>query len=521
MYDDIVTISKKSFLNLTVVILLLTTVTPVIKAQDNVLDKDVNIRISNVKRQSVLKSLSRQISYIFTYDTELIKPQKIVEVKTGTSSLKQVLDNIFEGENFAYSVIDNHIIIYKKIGPSTPLIKEEGEKPVYLITGTIIEASNSKPLPYATIGVYKKGLGTISNFDGVFNLKVSEEAINDSIKISYLGFSVREIPVSQAIGNHHIIELTRDFVPIPEVIIRSRKPLELIKKVHENVKKNYGSSPKKLRAFYRESVSRKNKIQLYSEAVIDIYKSPYRGSLRKDQISVFKSRKIENIDNSDTLIMKLQAGLDACLDLDGIKNTFDFIDPDNYDEYNYHMTDIVNIGNKAAYVVEFDQNESIVDMPLFKGSIFIDTDNYGVHSAEFEINPDYIENLSNSFIKESSRHYSIKLRNVKYRVDYSYQNGEYTLNHVRGDLNFFARKRRKIFGNNYHIMFEMAITSTDTLNVERFTREELAPIRSIFSETITQYDPTFWGVDNFIQPEQNIQDAIELISSRLNIYKKD
>ncbi len=521
MGEDELAISKPTYLCLITVILIMATGTSGLYAQDPVLEQEVTIRITNVKRQSVLRSLSRQTAFTFTYDTELIKPQTIVSVSPGNSTLIKVLDEIFEGEDFGYSVIENHIIIYKKIDESTPVIEEKGKSPVYLITGSVIEASTSKPLPYATIGIYKQGLGTISNFDGAFTLKVPEFSFSDSLRISYLGFSDRLIPVAQAVNNHYIIELTRDYVPIPEVIIRTRKPQELVANIHKYIKQNYGSSPKNLKAFYRESVTKKDKIQLYSEAVLNIYKSAYTGTLLNDQLSVFKSRKIENIDSEDTLILKLQAGLDACLDLDGIKNTFDFIDPLHYEEYDYHMTDIVNIGDEAAYVVEFSQKEEVNDLPLFRGSIFINTDNYGVHSAEFEINQEHIEKLGSSFVKESSRHYSIKLRKVKYRVDYSYQNNQYTLSHVKGDLDFFARKKRKLFGSTYHIMFEMAVTGSDTINVERFTRDEKAQQHSIFAETISEYDYNFWGVDNFIQPEQNIQEAIKQINARLNVYKKD
>jgi hypothetical protein len=102
---------------------------------------------------------------------------------------------------------------------------------------------------------------------------------------------------------------------------------------------------------------------------------------------------MENINIRDTLLVKLQSGLDACLALDGIKNRFDFINAANVNDYNYRMTDIINIDNEVAYVIDFEQVDEIVDLPLFQGSIFINTYNYGVHSAEFEVNPDYIDKL--------------------------------------------------------------------------------------------------------------------------------
>ena len=115
------------------------------------------------------------------------------------------------------------------------------------------------------------------------------------------------------------------------------------------------------------------------------------------------------------------------------------------------------------------------DNALFQGSIYINTDNYGVHSVDFEINPIISIYLSNNYIKESSRGFSVKLRKVRYRVDYRYVNNRYYLNHVRGDMEFYARKKRKVFGSNYNIIFEMAVTGLDTINVERFAKEQNSP----------------------------------------------
>lgn len=489
-------------------------------SQQSVLDRKATVRLNNVKRQQVLKSLSRQTGFIFTYDTELIMPSEIVSVNAPDATVREILDQVFQDNNFDYSVIENHIIIYRKPDSSTPMIEEEGRSPVYLITGTVVEEISGKPLPYATVGIYRIGKGVITNEEGNFSLKLSKEALQDTLRISYLGFSDRTIPVLSAINNHYLIELKRDYVPIPEVIIRTRKPLDLIERVLLNKKSNYGDKPVMATAFYREAISRKDKIQLYSEAILNIYKSAYSGTLRNDQVKVYKSRKIENIDSNDTLILKLQSGLYACLDLDGIKNDFDFLTPAHYNEYNYRMTDIVNIGDEAAYVVEFSQKEDIDDLALFRGSVYINTDNYGVHATEFEINPDKIHLLEDSFVRESSKHYSVKPRRVRYRVEYRFVNGRYYLNHVRGDLDFHARRKRKVFGSNYNIMFEMAVNSIDSTSVERFQKEELAPRHTVFSETIRGYDSEFWGVDNYMHPEQDIQDALNDINARLSRFKR-
>ncbi|MBA7570785.1 hypothetical protein ES708_12538 [subsurface metagenome] len=513
-------LSKKTFQLPVVITILLVAGNSFLWGQDNVFEQKISIKMNGARIRTALEAISRKTGYVFTYDTDLVKPETIISVDTEEKPVRELLDEIFHDRDFSYSVIDNHLIIYKKIDETTLMIREEGKTPVYLVTGSIIESGNSNPLPFATIGIYNKGVGTISNYDGNFSLKITPACLNDSITVSCLGFKNRIIPVNQAIGNNYIIELKRDYVPIPEVIIRTRDPLELILGIRRHISENYGATPVILTAFYRESISKRNKLQLYSEAVINIYKSAYVRTLKTDQLSVFKSRKMENIDNSDTLIIKLQAGLDACLTLDGIKNRFDFINEANVNDYSYRMTDIVNIDNEAAYVIEFEQVDEIVDLPLFKGSIFINTDNYGVHSAEFEVNPDYIDKLASTLIKKKAKGYTVKPRRIKYKVDYRYVNNRFYLNYVRGDLEFNARKKRKLFASTYYVSFEMVVTKIDSVNVALFKRDKRSPSHLIFSETINDYDPDFWGTDNYMKPEDNIRESLSRISTRLGRYVK-
>ena len=504
---------------LTAVIILFAAGNLFIYSQVNALDQSVTIRMSDVKISAVLKSITRKTGFSFTYDTDLVSPEEIISVNAQDLQVRALLDQIFAGRSFIYSLLDNHIIIYRAINENTPVIREPGKESVYMISGLITDEETGETLPYATIGINKKGIGTISNLEGTFALKIPADCLDDSLSISYLGFSKRTIPVSQAIETNFNIGLKRYYVPIPEVIIRTREPIELIRNIVTNINENYGTTPSKLTAFYRESVRKKDKLHLYSEAVLNIYKSPYSLTFQTDQISVFKSRKTENIDFTDTLTIKLKAGLNSSLQLDGMKYLFDFIMEENLQDYNYRMVDIVNIGDEAAYAVEFEQREYITDIPLFKGVIYINTDNYGVHSVEFEIHPDYIDKLDQNFVQQGPAGFRIDARELKYSVNYSFINGRFYLNHVRGDLELHARKRRKLFGSIYNLFFELAVTKIDTVNVVRFPREVVSPTYTVFSETINEYDPEFWGTDNFLDPEADLKETLKRITARLARYR--
>jgi hypothetical protein len=71
------------------------------------------------------------------------------------------------------------------------------------------------------------------------------------------------------------------------------------------------------------------------------------------------------------------------------------------DDYSYRMTDIVTYDEDAAYVIEFEQHKDI-ELPLFKGSVYINTSDFAILHAEFEINPELIGKLKDSFIASTT-----------------------------------------------------------------------------------------------------------------------
>jgi hypothetical protein len=128
--------------------------------------------------------------------------------------------------------------------------------------------------------------------------------------------------------------------------------------------------------------------------------------------------------------------------------------------------------------------------------------------------------MKDSFISATSHGYNTWPISVKYSVSYRKMNNRYFLNHVRGDLMFTASKRKKLFNMQFKVFFELAITETELKNVTRFEREELAPIHSIFSKTINNYDPLFWGNQNFLRPEDNLLQALKNMNVKLQEFSK-
>jgi len=487
--------------------------------QRSILDSTFTFRAGIVKTGNALDIITRRTGYNFTYDTRLVDTDRKTGLTFRETNLSIILDSILKNDSLVYSVIDKYIIVSRIPGSIAHQIDSASPEQVNYITGIILDEETSEPLPFATVGLKHIGRGTISNNNGEFGLKITPGLLNDTLSVSYLGFYGREVPVKQTLGNNFTISMKREFISIPEIIIRNHIPQDIISKARRAIPHNFGNTPAYLTGFYREGILKRNELQNYSEAIIKIYKSSYAGSLLGDQIKVFKSRKIENTDRSDTLAIRLKAGLQTCLDLDGAKNIFDFLAREGMMEYSYRITDIVTYDNEAAYVIDFEQRENI-DLALYKGSIYINTVDYAILYAEFELNQTFIYKMKDSFVSNSSRGFNTWPVSVKYSVSYRKVNDRYFLSHVRGDLLFSARQKKKLFKSQFKVFLELAITDFNLNNVTRFEREELAPVHSVFSKTIDSYDPLFWGDQNFLRPEENLLQALRNMNVNLREFSE-
>jgi len=491
------------------------------RAQNGILDSVITFRAGTVKTGSALNLITRETGYSFTYDSRLVDPEEKIRMTFVDQTLRTVLDSILNNDSLAYSIIDRYIII-SKITPLSETINDHiTNTPVTgSVSGIILEDETREPVSFAAIGLKRSGRGSIANINGEFILNIPHSLIDDTLIVSHLGFIRRAIPVRQFVGNNFEIILTREYVSIPEILIRNKIPQEIIFKTLQFIPENYGNSPALLTGFYREGIRKKNEIQTYAEAILQIFKSSYTTSFYSDQIKILKSRKIENTDITDTLTVRLKAGLSTSLDLDIIRNGFDFISRANINDYTYRITDIVTLDEDAAYVIEFEQKKHI-DLPLFRGTVTINTSDFAILNADFEINPAYIDKIKDSFISSPSREFSTWPTSVRYSVTYRKIDGRYFLSHVRGDLVFTSKQRKRLFNTQFMVFFELAVTDVNTVTVTRFEKDELAPVHSVFSSTITGYDPVFWQGFDFLKPEDDLLEALKNMKVRLSEFSED
>src|ERR1700754_3295056 len=93
-----------------------------------------------------------------------------------------------------------------------------------LLHGHII-SGNGQPVPYATLRLVHKGIGTGANGRGEFSLKFTEEVGVDTLEVSSIGYLSRGTPLSLLTGRADVvITLELNTAPLQEVSVSYRDP---------------------------------------------------------------------------------------------------------------------------------------------------------------------------------------------------------------------------------------------------------------------------------------------------------
>ena len=89
-----------------------------------------------------------------------------------------------------------------------------------ILKGTVLEKERKTPISYVNIGIVNTNNGTISNNDGSFTLKVSQENSTKDVLFSAIGFEQQSIPIAKLInGEENIIRLKEKITALDEVLI--------------------------------------------------------------------------------------------------------------------------------------------------------------------------------------------------------------------------------------------------------------------------------------------------------------
>lgn len=386
--------------------------------------------------------------------------------------------------------------------------------------GEVIDGESKKPLVFATLTLEGSNISTVTNTEGKFLLKIPKTTMEGNITVSFLGYKTKTIALNLLKGNGNRISLTVSAIELSEVDITVPKnALVLVKETLRKKGENYFDDPTLMTAFYRETIKKRRRNVSLSEAVVNIYKTPYTSS-KRDAVQLFKARKSTDYSKLDTLALKLQGGPFNALFVDIMKYPEYIFSDESIMDYDFSFDRSTRINDKLIYVINFHQRPGINE-PLYSGKLYIDAQKKILTSAIYSLNIVNKEMASRMFVRKKPANARVYPTEVAYRVDYREKNGRWYYGYSNVLMEFKINWDRKLFNSVYSMTCEMAITDWEKNLVGDFPKNKNRIKTNIIlsDEAIGFADPDFWGEYNIIEPEKSIESAIKKIQRQLKKAK--
>lgn len=472
----------------------------------SVFERRVTINQTNQPLSYILDLISWQAGVYFSYNADIFDADKITSLHVEDKSLFTTLNQLFNAAQFQFSELHNQIIIskvnrVKKVESDTIPVK------YFFLSGRISDSKQRTPIKYATVSIAGKPVGTISNFDGDFLLKVHPDNIYDTIVISCIGYQQLILPAYKIL-DEDIFLLNPISIRIKEVKVTATTPHELLKNIRKNIQKNYSDNTRLMTAFYRETIQQDNRYISVSEAIMEVLKAPYSKPLRKDVIRLVKGRKSPDVQPFQWISLKLQGGPFSIIKLDIVKTLERFINEDFEPLYEYKISKVIWYKNNPVYVLDF-RSVSNLGFPLYTGKLFVHRESFAIVYAEFKLNKRSLREAKNTMIRKKPRGVKARIPTVDYRVSYQQFEGRWHLATARSSIKVKVKSKHDKLNSEFKSISDLLITSIKPTELKRFHRDESFSNRDVFVEMINEYDERFWGSYNIIKPNENLRNAFK------------
>jgi hypothetical protein len=89
------------------------------------------------------------------------------------------------------------------------------------ITGTVVDDSTGKPIPYANVGIADKGVGTVSDEEGNFKLVIPQRMEHLHLSFSHLSYETKKVEIS----DKKVVRLKPSTVQLSSVVVEGSAPV--------------------------------------------------------------------------------------------------------------------------------------------------------------------------------------------------------------------------------------------------------------------------------------------------------
>ncbi len=384
------------------------------------------------------------------------------------------------------------------------------------ITGIVTNSETLKPLPYTNIRILNKSLGTITNQQGRFIIRLPAEFWSDTLTFSYLGFKKQILPLGLVAGDSIIISLQPEVYELKEVTAQGLTARNLLQKCLEKIPENYPAQPVGMTAFYRETIHENGLPVQEVEAVLGIDKRPYVNDMKKDRMvilkgrqnrEVYESRIWEYINFVDGPYEALES--DVCKYPDDFitlpRTRFNFLKPKHFRFYEYSFMEVPESAEDEYYIIRFHPPAG-ERRAVLEGEIYIDKPSLAIIRIDYRINPYHIKHTSVVDINTESELNKLDIytqtNSFNCSVNYRLYKGKWFLDYVRISYDFHLLWLDDQYLAEIKNTIQFVITDFNANQLYSARYGKLIKRKFPMPQQLGEQDESFWENYNYILREE-------------------
>jgi len=395
-----------------------------------------------------------------------------------------------------------------------------------VVSGRIIDADKETPLMFAQIALSNSTIGTVSNEEGQFFLRIPEVHSHDTILISYLAYETARMPVDALTGRIILVQLKPREINLKEVEVVALSPEEVLRRMYNRITGNYGGDSLLLTAFYRSQKFAGNKLAEYAEAIIEDLKTGYlpRKTLKEKQnisehsnhTHLVKGRVISDtgLVNSMGEVGQMAGCLGCIFAMDLVEMNFRTVfDEKTFGSYSYSMEELPNPDGGKIYHIRYDQLNTKIRG--FKGEIYIDGNSFALmkirQSPSFKAYDTYEkEKYKKTYVINNIPGWNAEMPLLDRTISYSKRNNSWYLSTIHDEqwITFTLPSAGKKIRMGYKNDLVITDVSRDPIQLRNFRGDKNAGLRQRWDQIVGQADEAFWANYNYLPVEEKLKKEV-------------
>jgi len=326
-----------------------------------------------------------------------------------------------------------------------------GQDTYLSIKGKLVDSHSKEPIPYASIYIKGKSIGTTTNEDGRFLFHVPSQFAKDTLIVSVIGYNDFTSTVRLLTEKENMIELKQDNTLLNDVTIRASKieltGKDIVKKAVANIPKNYPMKPFIIEGFFRDlQIENGKAVELLEAALRFRYKDYNPGY---EDVEIIEVRRSYNKRHPINGTYDRQNSIIDLMEDNYVQHRFG---PMRTKGWRFEVDSVLSYNNLTLYKItgEKGPSESVV--------MFINSDDFSILRLDLKmqmVNGEFYRrylNLPDPYVlQETSFRVIFEFQKLADRMYLKYQREEDTYNLFNKTTNEIILKQafvKELFVNN-------------------------------------------------------------------------